>query len=116
MDLEVTQNELCEYLSYMQHILYYPIPNHNCVVGHQLQQDIATVMEKCLNQLLEKLNAAKFLVVHSLLGTSINKYLACTLLVAENQLFTQHQIDQIICCAKTLKSKVHLMFYNLTNY
>ncbi|CAI6344719.1 unnamed protein product [Macrosiphum euphorbiae] len=107
LDLEVTPNELCELVSYMRDILHYPIPNKNCVVGDQLQQDIVLVMEKLLNQLLEKLGFVHSLVAQSLLGMSINKYLECTLLIIGNQMFVKHQIDRTMMFADTLKYKVH---------
>ncbi|XP_060873301.1 protein Smaug homolog 2-like [Metopolophium dirhodum] len=107
LDLEVTPNELCEFMSYMRDILHYPIPNKNCVVGDQLQQDIVLVMEKLLNQLLEKLGKIRSLVAQSLLGMSINKYLECTLLIFGNQTFMKHQIDKTLMFAETLKCRVH---------
>lgn len=107
MDLEVTPNELCELMSYMRDILHYPIPNKNCVVGDQLQQDIVLVMEKLLNQLLEKLGFVHSLVAQSLLGMSINKYLECTLLIIGNQMFVKHQIDKTMMFADILKYKVY---------
>jgi len=107
LDLDVTPNELCELMSYMRDILHYPIPNKNCVVGDQLQQDIVHVMEKLLNQLLEKLGLNSFLVAQSLLGMSINKYLECTLLIIGNQTFMKHQIEKTLMFADTLKYKVH---------
>jgi len=105
--LEVTPNELCEFMSYMRDILHYPIPNKNCVVGDQLQQDIVLVMEKLLNQLLEKLGTIRALVAQSLLGMSINKYLECILLIIGNQTFMKQQIDKSLMFAETLKYKVH---------
>lgn len=90
----------------MKDILNYPIPNKNCVVGDELQQDIVLVMEKCLNQLLEKLGAVKFLVAQSLLGTSINKYLECTLLITGNQIFMKDQYEKIMRFDKMLKYQV----------
>ncbi|CAI6368371.1 unnamed protein product [Macrosiphum euphorbiae] len=107
LDLEVTPNELCEFMSYMQNILHYPIPNKNCVVGDQLQQEIVLVMEKLLNQLLEKLGKIRSLAAQSLLGMSINKYLECTLLILGNQTFMKQQIDKTSMFAETLKCRVH---------
>ncbi|CAI6360720.1 unnamed protein product [Macrosiphum euphorbiae] len=107
LDLEVTPNELCEFMSYMRDILHYPIPNKNCVVGDQLQQDIVLVMEKLLNQLLEKLGKIRSLAAQSLLGMSINKYLECTLLILGNQTFMKQQIDQTSMFAETLRCRVH---------
>jgi len=91
---------------YMRDILHYPIPNKNCVVGDQLQQDIVLVMEKLLNQLLEKLGKIRSLAAQSLLGMSINKYLECTLLIFGNQTFMKHQIDKTLMFAETLKCRV----------
>lgn len=93
----------------MRDILHYPIPNKNCVVGDQLQQDIILIMEKSLNQLLEKLYETKYLIAHSLIGTSINKYLECTLLIIGNQIFMKHQIDRIVFFTEKLKNVVHKM-------
>jgi len=109
LDLEVTPNELCEFITYMKDILNYPIPNKNCIVGNELQQDIVLVMEKCLNQLLEKLGAVKFLVAQSLLGTSINKYLECTLLITGNQMFMRDQYEKTLVFGKTLMYQVQQM-------
>lgn len=109
LDLEVTPNELCEFMSYMRDILHYPIPNKNCVVGDQLQQDIVLVMEKLLNQLLEKLGMVRSLIAQSLLGMSINKYLECILLIIGNQTFMKQQIDKSLLFAETLKYKVQRM-------
>ncbi|XP_025191727.1 protein Smaug homolog 2-like [Melanaphis sacchari] len=109
LDLEVTPSELCEYMSYMRDILHFPIPNKNCVVGDQLQQDIVLVMEKLLNQLLEKLGMVRSLVAQSLLGMSINKYLECILLIIGNQTFMKQQIDKSLLFSETLKYKVHRM-------
>lgn len=106
--MEVTPNELCEIMTYMRDILHYPIPNRNCVVGDQLQQDIVLVMEKCLNQLLEKLNASR-LITQSLLSSSINKYLECTLLITGNQIFMKHQYERTLSFAETLKHKIQRM-------
>lgn len=102
-------NELCEFMTYMRDILNYPIPNNNCVVGDKLQQDIIVVMEKFLNQLMEKLRATKSLVAHSLLGTSINKYLECILLITKNPMFSEYQVRKSEMFASTLKYKVHGM-------
>lgn len=108
----MTPTELCEYTTYMRDILHYPIPNKNCVVGDQLQQDIACVLEKLLNQLLEKLGAIKFLVAQSITGTTINKFLECTLLITSNQVFMREQVDKSIIFAKMLKDKVRQMQKN----
>ncbi|XP_026814009.1 uncharacterized protein LOC113554387 [Rhopalosiphum maidis] len=107
LDLEVTPNELCEFMSYMRDILHYPIPNKNCVVDDQLQQDIVLVMGKLLIQLLEKLSITHYLVAQSLVGMSINKYLESILLIIGNQTFTQLQIDTTLMFAETLKYKVY---------
>jgi len=90
----------------MRDILHYPIPNKNCVVGDQLQQDIILVMEKFLNQLIEKLIADRFLIPQSLLGTSINKYLECIVLITGNQIFMKDQYDRSMLFAETLKYTV----------
>lgn len=109
MDLEVTPNELCEFTTYMREILHYPIPNKNCIVGYQLQQDLTRVMEKLLNQLLEKLGKTKFLVSQSLIGTTINIFLECTMLITRNQVFMKEQVDKTVIFATMLKSKVRQM-------
>lgn len=94
---------------YMRDILHFPIPNKNCVVGDQLQRDLVLIMEKCLNQLMEKLAATKFLVASSLLGTSINKFIECSFLIIGNQIFMKHQVEQIMYFSDTLKHKVNHM-------
>jgi len=91
----------------MRDILHYPIPNKNCVVDDQLQQDIVLVMGKLLNQLLEKLSLIHYLVAQSLVGMSINKYLESIVLIIGNQTFTQLQIDTALMFAETLKYKVY---------
>lgn len=93
----------------MLDILHYPIPNKNCVVGDQLQQDIILIMEKSLNQIIEKLYDTNYLVANSLLGTSINKYLECTLLITSNQIFMKHQIDKIVLFTEKLKNVIYKM-------
>lgn len=77
------------------------------MVDDQLQQDIVLVMEKLLNQLLEKLGMIRFLVSQSLVGMSINKYLECTLLIIGNQMFMKQQIEKILMFADTLEYNVH---------
>lgn len=96
----------------MQDILHYPIPNKNCVVGDQIQQDIVFIMEKYLNHLLEKLDTIRFLIAQSLLGVCINKYLECSMLIRSNQIFMKEQIDKTLCYAETLKYKVQKMHRN----
>lgn len=96
-------------MTYMQDILHYPIPNKNCIAGDKLQQVIVVVMEKFLNQLIEKLRATKLLVAHSLLGTSINKYLECILLITKNPMFSENQVNKSEIFANTLKYKVYGM-------
>lgn len=91
----------------MRDILHYPIPNKNCVVDDQLQQDIVLVMKKLLNQLLEKLSMTHYLVAQSLVGTSINKYLESAMLIIGNQTFTKQQIDTTLMFAETLKYSVY---------
>lgn len=100
-------------MTYMWDILHYPIPNKNCVVGDQLQQDIVFIMEKSLNQVLEKLVATRSFVAQSLLGTTINTFLECALLILENQTFLRQQIDKITMLAETLKFKVNQVSRNL---
>lgn len=91
----------------MQDILNYPIPNGNCLVGDELQQDIVNVMEKSFNQLLEKLNVSRSPYSSSLLGTSINIYLKCVLQITENRAFMKHQVNQIAMFNETLKCKIY---------
>lgn len=93
----------------MLDILHYPIPNKNCIAGSQLQETIACVMEKLLTQLLEKLSTIKFLVAQSLIGTSINKFLECTMLIIGNQTFMKEQVDKASDFAKKLKYQVRQM-------
>lgn len=94
-------------MTYMFDILHYPIPNDNCVVGDQLQQDIILIMEKALSQILEKLDAIGNLVAQSLLGIAINKFLNCSLLIFRNQIFMRHQVEKIAMLAETLKYKIN---------
>lgn len=93
----------------MRDILHFPIPNKNCVVGDQLQRDIVLIMEKSLNQLMEKLAVTKYLVANSLLGTSIKKYIECSFLIIGNQIFMKHQVEQILYFSDILKHKVNHM-------
>lgn len=93
----------------MRDILHYPIPNKHCIVGDQIQEDIVTVMEKCLHHLLEKLKVTKTLISQSLLGTSINKFMECTMLITSNQIFMKNQFDRTQVLAETLKYKVNHM-------
>lgn len=108
----MTPNELCEIITYMRDILHYPIPNKNCVVGDQIQEDIVLIMEKYLNQLLEKLSTTRILISQSLLGTSINKYLECSMLITGNQVFMKHQVERTLVFVETLKYKVNHMRRN----
>lgn len=112
--MDVTDNELCEFINYMFVILHYPMPNDNCVVGDELQQDIILVMEKFMNQLLEKLGAIEYFSAHSLLGASINKYLECALLIEGNQFFVKKQVEKTTNLAETLRYKVKQMSMNST--
>ena len=107
MDLAVTPSELGEYITYVQDILIYPIPNKNCIIGDQLQQDIMLIMKKLLYQLLEKLSKNKKFFINSLLGRSINKYLNCTSIISKNQAFTNDQVEETIMFAEMLKNKVY---------
>lgn len=109
MDLEVTQIELCEFLTYMIGILHYPIPNKNCIVGDKLQQDIVLVMEKCLNQLFEKIDIVNIVPTQSLLCTSINKYFECCVLITGNQIFMKDQYDKTMNYSQALKQKIRQM-------
>lgn len=93
----------------MQDILHYPIPNKHCVAGDQLQKTIASIMEKLLSQLLEKLDTVKILVGHSLIGASINKFLECTILILGNQTFMKEQVDKTSDLAKKLKNHIRRM-------
>lgn len=111
LDLKVTLIKLCEFLTYMQDILHYPIPNNNCVDNDQLQQDIILVMEMCLNQLLEKCEIS-FMISERVLIRSINKYFECTLLITKNQIFMKDQYDKTLSFIKTLKLKVLQMQRN----
>lgn len=115
MDLDVTDNELCEFINYMYVILHYPIPNKNCIIGDELQQDIILVMEKFMKQLLEKLGVIESFSAHSLLGASINKYLECALLIVGNQFFVKKQIEKTTNLAETIRFKVKQMSMNSSN-
>lgn len=93
----------------MQDILHYPIPNKHCIAGDQLQKTIACVMEKLLTQLLEKLETVKLLISQSLIGMSINKFLECTMLIKDNQIFMKEQVDKSLEFAKRLRYHVRRM-------
>lgn len=93
----------------MRDILHYPIPNKNCIAGDQLQENIVIVMEKCLNHLIEKLRLTKILISQSLLGTSINRFIECTMLITSNQMFMKNQFDRTQVLAEMLKYKVNHM-------
>ncbi|XP_050537935.1 uncharacterized protein LOC126903641 [Daktulosphaira vitifoliae] len=105
-DLDVSATEMSDHLLYMRDILHYPIPNKNCVVGEEIQEDIILVMEKMLNCLLETLRFTKTLISQSLTGTSINKYLECCLLISSNATFKGSQVEKINFFSKSLKTKV----------
>ncbi|VVC24999.1 Hypothetical protein CINCED_3A013762 [Cinara cedri] len=109
LDLEVTPVELCELITYMRDILHYPIPNKNCVVGDQIQKDIVLIMDKILDHLMEKLSATRYLVSNSLLGSSINKYMECTFLIAGNQIFMKDQVEKILLFRQIIEYKVNHM-------
>lgn len=79
------------------------------MVEDQLQQDIILVMRKLLYQILEELDGTRCFVAHSLLGTSINKYLECSILIKGNKTFMKDQVDKTLVFVKTLKNKVHQM-------
>lgn len=85
------------------------------MVDDQLQQDIVLIMEKSLIQLIEKLYITKYLVANSLLGTSVNKYLECTMLISANQIFMSHQISRIVFFSEKLKNVVHQMPKNFNS-
>lgn len=93
----------------MREILRYPIPNENCFVGFQLQEYLVCVMVKLFYQLLEKLNMINYLVAQSLLGTSINTFLECILLITSNKIFTKPLIENVLRLSEHLKYKVHQM-------
>lgn len=112
MDLEITDSELCEFTVYMREILHYPIPNKNCFVGYQLKPELVCVMEKLFNQLMGKLHMINYFVAQSLLGTSINTFLECTLLIISNKVFTKPVVEKMLRFSENLKYKVYQMPIN----
>lgn len=114
--MEATLNELNEIMTYMNDILHYPLPNENCVVDDQLQQDILLIMEKSLHQLIEKLGASRYFYTKSILGKTINKSLECIYLITGNKVFIKCQIDKILFFVELLKYNVYIMSRNfITN-
>lgn len=107
MDVEITTMELCEFMTYMQDILHYPIPNRHCAVGDDVQRNIILVMEKSLNVLQRKIYKTKQLTAQSLLGFSIKKYLECTLLIGSNRVFMKDQIVKTLVFAHNLKEMAY---------
>lgn len=85
------------------------------MIEGQLQQDIILVMRKLMYQILENIDITRCFVVNSLLGTCINKYLECSILITGNHMFMEDQIDIILMFVKTLRNKVHQMPIN-SNY
>lgn len=113
----VTTSELYEFLVYMKDILHYPIPNKNIIAGTELQQNIMLVMEKCLDQLQKQLNNADSYTAQRSLTPPVNKYLECTLLITNNQLFTKEQYEKTLYFSEILKHKVQQLQKNFTlNY
>lgn len=112
LDSEVSTYKSFEIISYVLDILHYPIPNKNCIIGDQLQQDIMFIMEKYLNQLLEKLCTIKCVDAESLLCTSVNRYLECSMLITGNRVFMKHQVERTQFFSQTLKCKVLQMHGN----
>lgn len=87
----------------MKDILHYPLPNMNCVVDDQLQQDIVLIVDKSLCQFIGKLGATRYPIANSLLGTAINNFFESIYLITTNKMFTKHQIDKVIFVAELLK-------------
>lgn len=96
-------------MTYMEDILHYPIPNKHCVVGHQLQDDIYNVMEKCLIVLLKKIDETEFIQALSFLGKSIKKYMECVILITGNQTFMRYHVEMMSVNGDILKDKVRKM-------
>lgn len=109
LDGDISSMQLTEYILTVRELLELPIPNKHCVNNVELQNDLVLLMRKCLYQLLRELGATKYLVSASFLGTSINKYLECTLMIIANQLFMKDHIESTVMYAETLKEKVLMM-------
>ncbi|XP_025193421.1 uncharacterized protein LOC112593272 [Melanaphis sacchari] len=107
LDLEVTPNELWEYITCVHDILFSPIPNKNCMIDDKLQEDIILIMQKLLYQLYDKISGKGKYFIHSQFGMSINKYLRCTFLISMNEAFTNNQVEKTIIFAEMLKNKVY---------
>lgn len=90
----------------MRQILHFPIPNKNCIDNEQIQQNIVFVMGKLFYQLIDKLDAIKYLITNTQLASSINKYMECATLITENQIFMKYQIEEILYFSNTLMYKV----------
>lgn len=79
----------------MRDILQYPIPNRNCVAGEVLQEDIITLMQLFLTEIVRHLFSVKFLNAESALGTIIHKYTECIFLIKGNQMFMERHIGLV---------------------
>lgn len=106
LDCKVDLDNMSKYITYMRKILHYPIPNKNCVINEQLQQDIIDIMDKYMNHLMKILDTVDFLAAKSKLGVIINKYLECISLINGNQTFTNHHINLLCIFEEVLKNKV----------
>ncbi|XP_025198147.1 uncharacterized protein LOC112596601 [Melanaphis sacchari] len=106
LESNVNLDNMSKFITYMRKILHYPIPNKNCVIDEQLQQDIITVMDKFMDHLMKKLDTVEFLAAKSQLGVIINKYLECISLINGNQTFIDHHINLLYIFDDVLKNKV----------
>ncbi|XP_026820265.1 uncharacterized protein LOC113558877 [Rhopalosiphum maidis] len=106
LDSNVDLDDMSKFITYMRKILHYPIPNKNCVIDEQLQQDIITIIDKYMNHLMKILDTVEFLAAKSRLGIIINKYLECISLINGNQTFADHHINLLCIFEEVLKNKV----------
>ncbi|XP_060845411.1 uncharacterized protein LOC132924993 [Rhopalosiphum padi] len=106
LESNVDLDDMSKFITYMRKILHYPIPNKNCVIDEQLQQDIITIIDKYMNHLMKILDTVEFLAAKSRLGIIINKYLECISLINGNQTFTDHHINLLCIFEEVLKNKV----------
>lgn len=96
----------------MRRLLECPIPNKHVMKGFNLQQDLVLVMRKCLYQLLKELGMTNFLIAQTHLGTAINKFLECSMLISTNQMFLRYHIESMAMYSDTLVLRVKTMRRN----
>lgn len=87
---------MADVITYMHDILEYPLPNTNCVVGECLQDDIIIIMQNYSRLLRKMFRKFEFATHISILGTSINKFLECCILISKNVVSEKKYVDLVI--------------------